>query len=293
MRGARRAAASWRVVTALVACIAVVGGGAWWLAHLRESLRNEPAPALPAVPEPAAPVELVDVKAPPRPVEPSQDALEVAWIRHGAEAVVQESEGMRPAEAAASVATMRRALLRAEALLALGRIESAIELNRALCEALSTPTPAQACEPLALEQHARVRMAAGEMNLLKHEDRLRACIEGRALSGGDVPSEAWATLGTLQKARGECAVAVQSYAKAVSSLDAPAWLRLRQREPWRLQLLALVAMDRADCLATIGQLREAREAATRLTADLATALGEGDPIVQQAADLRDQLQSDR
>lgn len=283
-----------RVAGGVLAGLIAAAGAAWWLMHLRESLRNEPAPALPKGPDAVAPIELIEVKAPPRPVDPAQDALEAAWCREGPEAVVLESEAMqveRAATAAESVQAMRRALLRAEALLALGRVEAALELNRGLCEALAKPTPAQVCEPLALEQHARVRMAAGETNLLKQEERLRACVEGRALTGGEVPAEAWATLGTLQKARGECGAAVESYAKAVGWLDAPAWLRLRQREPWRMQLLALVALDRADCLATLGRVGEARAEARRVTADLATALGEGDPLVQQAADLRDQLQS--
>ncbi len=289
MRSWRRAAAWWRVVLGLaVAVVAMVVGGRALL-RVREDLRTASGPALPHVPDATAPVELVEVKAPERPVEPAQDPLEAAWCAHGPEAVVQATEGLDPAKAAASEASMRHALLRAEALLALGRVEAALDLNRALCLALSTPTPAQACESLALEQHARARMAAGETNLLKQEERLRACVEGRVLAGGAVPAEAWATLATLQKARGECEAAMESYAKAVAGLDAPAWLQLRRRAPWRLQLLALVALDHSDCMATLGRVQDARHEVTRVAADLATALGEGDPLVQQAADLRDQL----
>jgi hypothetical protein len=64
---------------------------------------------------------------------------------------------------------------------------------------------------------------------------------------------------------------------------------MKQEAPWRLQLLALVALDRADCLATLDRDEEARKAVIAVAADLATVLGEADPLVQQAADLRDQL----
>jgi hypothetical protein len=58
-------------------------------------------------------------------------------------------------------------------------------------------------------------------------------------------------------------------------------------------LLALVALDRADCLSTLDRDEEARKAAIAVAADLATVLGETDPLSQQAADLRDQLISSR
>ena len=293
MRRARRGRASWRTVAAVALAIAAAGAGALALLRVRASLREEAGPALPQVPQANAPIELVEVKAPERPVEPAQDPVEAAWCAGGPEAAVQATEGIDLAKVAEGETPMRHALLRAEALLTLGRVEAALELNRALCDAMAKPTPAQVCEPLALEQHARIRMAGGETNLLKQEARLRAGVEGRQLAGGQVPAQAWATLGTLQKAHGECAMALENYGKALAGLDAPAWLRMRQRAPWNLQLLALVAMDRADCLGTMGKLQEARAEATRLTADLATALGEGDPLVQQAADLRDQLQADR
>ena len=118
---------------------------------------------------------------------------------------------------------------------------------------------------------------------------MRACVEARQGVHGDVPADAWATLGTLQKARGACDAAIENYGRALAGVDLEAWMRLRRTAPWRLQTLALVALDRADCLDTLGRADEARKAAIAVAADLAVALGEGDPLAQQAADLRDQL----
>jgi hypothetical protein len=207
--------------------------------------------------------------------------------------VVQATAALDAATVAQSERSMRAAVLRAEALLALGRLQEALVWSDGLCEALATPTAAQSCEPLVLEQHARIRMASGETNLLKQEMRLRAAVEARELLSGEVPAEAWATLATLEKARGECAVAVEHYTRALRGIDVEAWLRMKREAPWRLQLLALVALDRADCLATLDRDEEARKAAIAVAADLATVLGEADPLAQQAADLRDQLISSR
>jgi hypothetical protein len=64
---------------------------------------------------------------------------------------------------------------------------------------------------------------------------------------------------------------------------------MKREAPWRLQLLALIALDRADCLSTLDRDEEARKAAIAVAADLATVLGEVDPLAQQASELRDQL----
>lgn len=263
-------------------------GAAGWLAwrHIVQAERATPV----AVPPPVE-IERVAPMATSAaaPAELPQDPVEVLWCTKGPEAVVAATEGVDLARASASVDAMRRAILRCEALLAVGQVAQALEANRTLCDQLAAPTPAQACEPLALEQHVRIRTAAGETNLLKQEERLQACLEARDSMHGDAPPEAWATLGTLQKARGACDAALTPYGRALAGVDLDGWMRMRRQAPWRLQTLALVAMDRADCLATLGRPGEARSAAIAVAADLAVALGEDDPLAQQAADLREQL----
>ena len=234
-------------------------------------------------PLPAAAPEVAAIK---------QDPLEAVWCAQGPEAVVRQTAALQDVgpEVASSEQAMRHALLRCEALLWQGQVETALDLNRRLAAALATPTPCQSMEPLVLEQHARLRMAGGETNMLKQEERLQASVEARRLLGHAAPAPALATLGALQKARGECAAALESYATALQALpDAPAWAALRKDMPWRMELLALAAMDRADCLATVGDVPAARRAAMAVAADLATVLGEGDPLAEQAADLRDRL----
>jgi hypothetical protein len=290
MRAPPRGQASVRAVLAtvlLVVSVAAIGG--WW--GYRSIVLAERAP-LPSTPPPVV-LEAVPVTVMPEIMPDTRDPIEAAWCDRGPEAVVKATEGASAEGAATSESAMRTAILRAEALLALGRVADALAWNESLCQALARPTPAQPCEPLALEQHARIRMAAGETNLLKQEDRLRASIEGRQLVSATVPAEAWATLATLEKARGACGLAIEHYATALQGLDVNGWLALRRSAPWRMQLLALVALDRADCLATLDRDEEARKSAIQIAADLATALGEADPLAQQAADLRDQLISGR
>lgn len=292
MRGARRGAATvWALVLALLVALSAAGVAGWWAwRNVVQAERVDPI----EVPPPVVIERVAPMAAPaPAAVELPQDPIEALWCAKGPEAVVAATESLEFTNAASSVEAMRRALLRCEALLAVGRVEQALEANRALCALLAKPTPAQACEPLALEQHARIRTAAGEANLLKQEERLRACVEARQGVHGDVPAEAWGTLGTLQKARGECDAALENYARALAGLDLEAWTRLKRLTPWRMQTLALVALDRADCLATLGRADDARKAAIAVAAELATALGESDPLAQQAADLRDQLISAR
>jgi hypothetical protein len=79
------------------------------------------------------------------------------------------------------------------------------------------------------------------------------------------------------------------YDQALEGFDINQWLREKRVAPWRMQVLALVAMDRVDCLRQIGQSERAKGRASVLAADLATALGEDDPISRQAADQRDQM----
>ena len=290
MLALRRGRASIRVLLlAVLLAVALAAAAGWW-AH-RSIVLAERAP-LPEIP-PAVVLEEVRPTVVPQVAPDTRDPLAVQWVERGPEAVVQATASLDAGTAATSEGSMQAALLRAEALLALGRVADALTWSDGLCEALSQPTPAQSLEPLVLEQHARIRMAAGETNVLKQENRLRASVEARELLSGEVPAEAWATLATLEKARGECGPAVDHYTRALRGVDVAAWLRMKREAPWRLQLLALVALDRADCLATLDRDEEARKAAIAVAAELATVLGEADPVAQQAADLRDQLINSR
>ena len=270
---------------ALMVAMLTLSVGAWWAYRSIVLAEHTPMPDIP----PAVVLEEVRPTAVPEAAPDTRDPLAVAWVERGPEAVLQATAYLDGSTVAQSEGSMRAALLRAEALLALGRVADALAWSESLCEALAKPTAAQSCEPLVLEQHARIRMSAGETNVLKQETRLRASVEARELLSGEVPAEAWATLATLEKARGECGAAVEHYARALRGVDVAAWLRMKQEAPWRLQLLALVALDRADCLATLDRDEEARKAVIAVAADLATVLGETDPLAQQAADLRDQL----
>ena len=288
MPRARHGAATVRAVAASVAAAVVLAvAAAWWVHHRVIPAERAPLPAIPqtVVVAPLPPQSRPDLPESPR------DPVEEAWCEHGPEAVVRDTEPLaRPdRDPAAAERDMRHAWLRCEALFTLGRVDQALTWSRRMVDALARPTPAQPVEPLVLEQHARVRLAAGESNMDKLERGLRACVEARQLLGGSVPDLSWATLGALQKARGDTEQAVESHDRALAGLDAPAWLAMRQREPWRLQLLALAAMDRADSLVSLGRQADARAAAIQLASDLAVALGEGEPLVQQAADLRDSI----
>ena len=87
----------------------------------------------------------------------------------------------------------------------------------------------------------------------------------------------------------DLASAIKLYNQALEGFDINKWLREKRVAPWRLQVLALVAMDRVDCLRQTGQIERAKGSASVLAADLATALGEQDPLAMQAADQRDQM----
>ena len=290
MLALRRGRASIRVLLlAVLLAVALAAAGGWW--GYRSIVLAERAP-LPPVPPPVV-LEAVPETVVPDAKPDTRDPLQAAWCDRGPEAVVMATEGLSAASVAQSEAAMRSAILRSEALLFLGRIAEALAWNEMLCQALAQPTPAQPCEPLVLEQHARIRMSAGETNLLKQESRLRASIEGRQMVSALVPVEAWATLATLEKARGDCAAAVEHYGLALQGVDVNAWLELRRSAPWRMQLLALVALDRADCLATLDRDEEARKSAIAVAAELTTVLGESDPLTQQAVDLREQLINSR
>lgn len=287
-RGHRHGVAAWRalawsVVLVLLASGVVVWiGGSWVRGDARGHGQAVPAPRV---------IEALPAQR-SEPVGAARDMIESVWCAQGPEAVVRATDSIQEAgsELAASEASMWHAMLRCEALLTQGQVEAALELNRRMCDALRTPTPAQSLEPLALEQHARLRMAGGETNMLKQEERLLAIVEARQLLGQPVQAQAWATLAALQKARGDCDAALKQYAQALVEVpDAPAWARLRTDAPWKLELLAFAAMDRADCLATVGEVGAARKAAIAVAADLAVTMGDANPLAQQAADLRDRL----
>lgn len=288
MRSARNGAATFRAVSISIAVVlASLLTAAWWG---RKALLEAERVPLPEVPErvelPSLPPE-----PPPTPLAPPRDPLEAAWCVQGPAAVVDATQFLvQPGQdPASSMSAMRQAWLRCEALFSMGRVEEALAWSRRLVEAIGRPVPAKPLEPLVLEQHARIRMAAGESDMTKLERGLAASIEARRLLGEESPDLAWSTLAALQKARGSCEDAVASLARPLADLDAPAWRRLRQREPWRMQLLALAAMDRADCLMSMGRREEAGTAAIALASDLAVAVGETDPLAQQAADLRDSI----
>ncbi len=222
------------------------------------------------------------------------DALERLWCEQGPQAVVQATLEMDQTklDATSSEQRLMHAWLRCEALFALGQVAQASDLNKKMMEVVTNaPSPGE-CQLFFQEQHARLRIAGGETNMSKQEERLQTSIEARLLVGSSVPPEAWATLGTLQKVRGECAAAIESFSHCVDEMDAPAWAKLHHTAPWRLQILALAAMDRSDCYRTLGNETAARNSAIEIAASLAAALGEQDPLAQQAADMRDQVVAD-
>jgi tetratricopeptide (TPR) repeat protein len=238
-----------------------------------------PQPVTEVVPESRAP-------AAPQASEPP-DPVRGAWLQGGATAAAALEDlslgvGSDPA-------MLQMARLQVEALLAEGRVEDAVARCERLRQAVAAAPSLQSREPDVLEQQARARIMAGEVEMRQLERDLKASIEARRLMGTPVSGDAWATLGTLHKALGDCVEAVAAYEHAVPGVDAPTWIRLQRSEPWRVQTLALVAMDRADCLDLLDRSEAAREAAIRLAADLAVAFGDGHPLSRQAADLRDRL----
>jgi hypothetical protein len=288
MARSRSGAATARAVVASVLIVGVVAVVVTLQARRRlVEGERQPLPAVPpqpvmeAVPEPraAAPVETVDPDPP--------DPVRSAWLKGGAAAVADmEDLSLRVGD---DPATLGMARLQVEALLTQGRVEDAVMRCERLRRVVAAASSLQSMEPDVLEQDARARIMAGEVEMRRLERDLKASIEARQLMGTPVSGDAWATLGTLHKGLGDCGEAVTAYEHAVRGVDAPAWIRLQDSEPWRVQTLALVAMDRADCLDLLDQTEAARDAAIRLAADLAVAFGEEHPLTQQAGDLRDRL----
>ena len=187
--------------------------------------------------------------------------------------------------------SLERSRMKIEALLSMGKLQESWDESKVLLARFSQPGATSVKEPLALEQAIRIAGTAGANDQIPDlEMRLRAAVEaGITLKTLQDPQLPLATLGTLAKARGDCASAIKLYDQALEGFDINQWLREKRVAPWRMQVLALVAMDRVDCLRQLGQSERAKGRASVLAADLATALGEDDPISRQAADQRDQM----
>ena len=207
----------------------------------------------------------------------------LTWLA-SAEAALVNLDSLTPA-------SLDRHRMKVEALLALGQLQESWDESKLLLACFAKPNAAQAKEPLALEQAIRIAGTAGANDQIPElEKRLRAAVDaGITLKTLQDPQLPLAMLGTLAKARGDCAYAIKLYDQALEGFDTNKWLREKRVAPWRLQVLALVAMDRVDCLRQVGQIERAKGNASVLAADLATALGENDPITMQAGDLRDQI----
>jgi|GEM_PF-3041229 len=287
MTAARHGAATLRAVLGSLFVVLVISFGA---AVVGRNYFNEQDRHAPFQPPPTRQIQSIAPRVVDAPLERS-DPLHALWCERGSNAVIEATADVMSAQfdAGQSEQSMQRALLRAEAQLTQGQVQAALEGSNRMQESLKKHPSLLAMEPAVLEQSARIHIEAGEVNVQKLEAPLRATIEARVLLGTAVPVEAWATLGTLHKARGDCQGAIENYDAALRGLDAPAWAALQRQMPWRLQILALVAMDRADCFSTMGANDKATASAIRLAAELASALGENDPLSKQAGDLRDQI----
>ncbi|MCE9618566.1 MAG: hypothetical protein K8R92_01490 [Planctomycetes bacterium] len=220
--------------------------------------------------------------------------MRIHWCQDGPEGMLA---WMSAPEAALAVpdpqspAVIDRDRMEIEALLALGKLQEAWDKSKVLLSRFEKPGPGQGKEPLALEQAIRIAATAGADDQIPAlEKKLRTAMEASiSLKTLVDPQLPLATLGTLAKARGNCLTAIKLYDQALEGFDTNLWLREKRVAPWRLQILALVAMDRVDCLRQAGEIERAKGRASVLAADLATALGEQDPLALQAADLRDQM----
>lgn len=220
--------------------------------------------------------------------------MRIEYCEHGPDGMLT---WLASPEAALAVAdplatgSLERSRMKIEALLSMGKLQESWDESKVLLARFSQPGAASVKEPLALEQAIRIAGTAGANDQIPDlEMRLRAAVEaGITLKTLQDPQLPLATLGTLAKARGDCASAIKLYDQALEGFDINQWLREKRVAPWRMQVLALVAMDRVDCLRQLGQIERAKGRASVLAADLATALGEDDPISRQAADQRDQM----
>ena len=202
-----------------------------------------------------------------------------------------QTTAMMPLADPLATGSLERSRMKIEALLSMGKLQESWDESKVLLARFSQPGATSVKEPLALEQAIRIAGTAGANDQIPDlEMRLRAAVEaGITLKTLQDPQLPLATLGTLAKARGECASAIKVSDQALEGFDINQWLREKRVAPWRMQVLALVAMDRVDCLRQLGQSERAKGRASVLAADLATALGEDDPISRQAADQRDQM----
>jgi len=220
--------------------------------------------------------------------------MRIEYCEHGPDGMLT---WIASPEAALAVAdplapsSLERSRMKIEALLSMGKLQESWDESKVLLARFSQTGAASVKEPLALEQAIRIAGTAGANDQIPDlEMRLRAAVEaGITLKTLQDPQLPLATLGTLAKARGDCASAIKLYDQALEGFDINQWLREKRVAPWRMQVLALVAMDRVDCLRQLGQVERAKGRASVLAADLATALGEDDPISRQAADQRDQM----
>ena len=220
--------------------------------------------------------------------------MRIEYCEHGPDGMLT---WLASPEAALAVAdplatgSLERSRMKIEALLSMGKLQESWDESKVLLARFSQPGATSVKEPLALEQAIRIAGTAGANDQIPDlEMRLRAAVEaGITLKTLQDPQLPLATLGTLAKARGDCASAIKLYDQALEGFDINQWLREKRVAPWRMQVLALVAMDRVDCLRQLGQIERAKGRASVLAADLATALGEDDPISRQAADQRDQM----
>ena len=220
--------------------------------------------------------------------------MRIEYCEHGPDGMLTWIASPEAALAVAdplATGSLERSRIKIEALLSMGKLQESWDESKVLLARFSQPGAASVKEPLALEQAIRIAGTAGANDQIPDlEMRLRAAVEaGITLKTLQDPQLPLATLGTLAKARGDCASAIKLYDQALEGFDINQWLREKRVAPWRMQVLALVAMDRVDCLRQLGQVERAKGRASVLAADLATALGEDDPISRQAADQRDQM----
>jgi len=220
--------------------------------------------------------------------------MRIEYCEHGPDGMLTWIASPEAALAVAdplATGSLERSRMKIEALLSMGKLQESWDESKVLLARFSQTGAASVKEPLALEQAIRIAGTAGANDQIPDlEMRLRAAVEaGIALKTLQDPQLPLATLGTLAKARGDCASAIKLYDQALEGFDINQWLREKRVAPWRMQVLALVAMDRVDCLRQVGQIERAKGNASVLAADVATALGENDPITMQAADLRDQI----
>ncbi len=220
--------------------------------------------------------------------------MRIEYCEHGPDGMLTWIASPEAALAVAdplATGSLERSRMKIEALLSMGKLQESWDESKVLLARFSQPGAASVKEPLALEQAIRIAGTAGANDQIPDlEMRLRAAVEaGITLKTLQDPQLPLATLGTLAKARGDCASAIKLYDQALEGFDINQWLREKRVAPWRMQVLALVAMDRVDCLRQLGQIERAKGRASVLAADLATALGEDDPISRQAADQRDQM----